>query len=203
MHGSYNAPVVREGQQLASKEPVETDAILTSLKVTAGYAENISKQLDEFTVKINSKNGILGRLIADSSIVQNIDQTVMNLRNSSKTLDENMNAISKNLLTSLQVTAGNAEDASRQIVELFSKINSNNGTLGRLIQDSALIFNLDQTVVNLKNASQGLQENMKAARENFLFRGYFKKRGKEAEKARIDSIKAESDEQKVNLKKNQ
>ena len=96
--GSSDAPLAREGQQLASKEPVETDAIMASLQVTAGYAEVISKQLAEIMFKINSGKGTLGRLIQDSTIAQNFDQTMMNLKKSSKGLNENMNAAKENFL---------------------------------------------------------------------------------------------------------
>jgi phospholipid/cholesterol/gamma-HCH transport system substrate-binding protein len=96
--GSSDAPLAREGQQLASTEPVEIDAIVASLRVTAGYAEVISKQLAEIMFKINSGNGTLGRLIQDTAIAQNFDQTMVNLKRSSKGLDENMEAAKHNFL---------------------------------------------------------------------------------------------------------
>jgi phospholipid/cholesterol/gamma-HCH transport system substrate-binding protein len=96
--GNSDSQVAREGQKLASVEPVETDAILSSLQITAGYAEIISKQLAEIMVNINSGNGTLGRLIQDSTIAHNLDQTMMNLKNSSKGLDENMEAAKHNFL---------------------------------------------------------------------------------------------------------
>jgi phospholipid/cholesterol/gamma-HCH transport system substrate-binding protein len=185
--GSSDAPLAKDGQHLVSKEPVETDAILASLKITAGNAENISKQLSDLMSKINSKEGTLGRLIQDSSIALNIDQTMRNLRNSSKGLEENMNSAAKNLLASLQITANNAESFSKQLDEVMSKIYDKNGTLGRIIQDSTMGQNLEQTLINFRNGSQGLDENMKAAKENILLKGYFRRKEKEAEKARIDS----------------
>ena len=96
--GSSDAPLASEGQELASKEPVETDAILASLQVTAGFAEVISQQLAEIMININSGNGTLGRLISDSTIAQNLDKTMLNLKNSSKGLDENMEAAKHNFL---------------------------------------------------------------------------------------------------------
>jgi phospholipid/cholesterol/gamma-HCH transport system substrate-binding protein len=96
--GSSDAPTVREDQQLISDEPVETDAILASLQVTAGYAEIISKQLAEIMVNINSGNGTLGRLIQDSTIARDLGKTMMNLRNSTKGLNENMEAAKHNIL---------------------------------------------------------------------------------------------------------
>jgi phospholipid/cholesterol/gamma-HCH transport system substrate-binding protein len=96
--GSSNATMAKEGQRLTSIEPVETDAIMSSLQVTAGNAEIISQQLAEIMVKVNSGKGTLGRLIQDSSIAENFEQTMNNLRKSSKGLDENMEAAKHNFL---------------------------------------------------------------------------------------------------------
>jgi len=96
--GSSDAPLAEDGQQLNSIEPVETDAIMASLAITAGYAEVISKQLAEIMFKINSGQGTLGRLIQDTTIAQNFNQTMLNLKKSSKGLNENMNAAKENFL---------------------------------------------------------------------------------------------------------
>ncbi len=96
--GSSNAHKVKEGQSLSSIEPVETDAIMASLQVSAGNAEIITAQLAEIMIKINNGNGTLGRLIQDSTIAENISQTIKNLKTSTKGLDENMKAAKSNFL---------------------------------------------------------------------------------------------------------
>lgn len=129
--GSSNVPVVKDGQYIFSKEPVETDAIMASLKVTADNAAIITDQLAEIMIKVNSGKG----------------------------------------------------------------------TLGRLIQDSTIAGNIDETIENLKNSSKGLDENMNAAKENFLLKGYFKRKEKKAEKKREDALDKKADEDKENEKK--
>jgi phospholipid/cholesterol/gamma-HCH transport system substrate-binding protein len=96
--GGNDAPVAKDGQHIASKEPVETDAIMASLKVTANNAEIISYQLAEIMIKVNKGKGTLGKLIQDTTIAKNISQTIVNLKKSSKGLDENMNAAKHNFL---------------------------------------------------------------------------------------------------------
>ncbi|CAN5695445.1 hypothetical protein BH11BAC1_BH11BAC1_04930 [soil metagenome] len=96
--GSSASPSVKDGQSLTSIEPVETDAIMASLQVTAGNAEIISDQMAEVMYKINHGNGTLGRLIEDSTIAENLNQTIVNLKKSTKGLDENMKAASNNFL---------------------------------------------------------------------------------------------------------
>jgi len=96
--GSSDAPLAKEGQQIGSKEPVETDAIMASLQITADNAAIISNQLAEIMIKVNSGRGTLGRLIQDTTIAENINQTIVNLKKSSKGLDENMKAAKENFL---------------------------------------------------------------------------------------------------------
>jgi len=96
--GSFDAPLAKDGQKLDSKEPVETDAIMQSLLVTANNAAIITTQLTEILMKINHGNGTLSRLIQDSTIAENLNQTIVNLKKSSRGLDENMTAAKSNFL---------------------------------------------------------------------------------------------------------
>jgi phospholipid/cholesterol/gamma-HCH transport system substrate-binding protein len=95
--GSVDALQVVKGDELESVEPIETDAILTSIMITARSAEIITSELAEIMVKINSGNGTLGKLIQDTIIANNINQTIVNLKKSSKGLNENMNAAKENI----------------------------------------------------------------------------------------------------------
>jgi phospholipid/cholesterol/gamma-HCH transport system substrate-binding protein len=107
------------------------------------------------------------------------------------------------IMASLQVTADNAAVVSYQLAEIMIKVNSGRGTLGRFIQDSTIAENINQTIVNLKKSSKGLNENMNAAKENFLFRGYYKRKEKAAEKVKIDSAEKKIEKQKeIDKKKN-
>ena len=83
----------------------------------------------------------------------------------------------------------------------MTRVNSGRGTLGRFIQDTTIAENITQTILNLKKSSKGLNENMNAAKENFLFRGYYKRKEKAAEKIKTDSAEKKAEEQKANDKK--
>jgi phospholipid/cholesterol/gamma-HCH transport system substrate-binding protein len=96
--GISESPLAKDGQKLDSSEPVETDAIMKSLLVTAGNAEVITKQLAEIMTKINKGDGTLGRLIQDKTLAENLNKTMVNLKQSSKSLDENMTAAKHNFL---------------------------------------------------------------------------------------------------------
>ena len=183
--GSNDAQLAKEGQQLESNEPVETDAIMASLQTSAANAEVITKQLAEIMMNINSGQGTLGRLIQDTTIAENINQIIGNFKKSSEGFDETVKVTKENVfafMESLQKTAGKTEVASNQLGEIMVKINSGQGTLGMLIQDTIVAGYLNQTMINLEHSSQGLDENMEALKHNFLLRGYFKRKARKAEK---------------------
>ncbi len=189
-YGSSDAPMAKDGQQLSSKEPVETDAIISSLQKSSVNAEIIMQQLAEIMTNVNSGQGTLGRLIQDSTIAENINQTIENFKNSSEGFDETIELTKENVfafMESLQKTAAKTEVASNQLGEIMVKINSGQGTLGMLIQDSTTSEHLTETIINLKESSQGLNENMEALKHNFLFRGYFRRRAKAEEKLKKDT----------------
>jgi phospholipid/cholesterol/gamma-HCH transport system substrate-binding protein len=93
------------------------------------------------------------------------------------------------IIISLAVTAVNFEIISEELAEIMVNINQGNGTLGRLIQDSTIAENINKTIINLRKSSRGLDENMNAAKSNFLLKGYFNRKEKQEEKEKQDSIK--------------
>lgn len=96
--GGDESPLVVDGQHLLSNEPIETDAIMASLEETSVNAAIITEQLAEIMVEINQGSGTLSRLIKDESIAENLNQTIVNLKKSSRGLDENMTAVKSNFL---------------------------------------------------------------------------------------------------------
>jgi phospholipid/cholesterol/gamma-HCH transport system substrate-binding protein len=99
--------------------------------------------------------------------------------------------VKSEIMARLDATTANIEDISKQVSDIAGKINSGNGTLNRLIRDSTFAENLNQTMINLRKSSKGLDENMNAAKHNFLFRGYFKKKDKEAAEKKEELIESE------------
>lgn len=94
------------------------------------------------------------------------------------------------IIASLEATAMNAEIISIELAEIIQGINNGEGTLGRLLKDTEIAENLSKTMENLESSSKGLDENMNAAKENFLLRGYFKRKKRDAEKKKEAQEKA-------------
>lgn len=188
--GSNDAPMANDGQHILSKEPLETDEIMKSLKTSAESAEVITKQLAEIMTNINNGQGMLGRLIEDSTIAENVNLTIENFKKSSEGLDETIEITKENVfafMESLQKTAAKTEVASNELGEIMTKINNGEGAIGMLLKDTSIVNNIDETIVNLKESSIGLNENMEALKHNFLFRGYYRRQAKEEEKMRMET----------------
>lgn len=199
--GNSDSQSIREGQVIPSVEPVEMDDIISSLYVTARHTEVITAQLAEIMTNINMGDGTLGRLIHDTDVADNIDRTIINFRNASKSVEENMDSFMLNLnnnmetvMASLQKTTENFVMTSNQITQLVETINQGSGTLGMLIQDTTMSENLARMIYHLKESSVGLDENMKAAQSSFFLKGYFRKKAREAEKLKQDSIQQVKEE---------
>ena len=96
--GTPDTTIVKEGDTLASLKPIETDAIMASLKASADNAAIITGNLADISNRINHGQGALGRLLHDTTLSSNISSTMKNLKSSSKKLDENMEAAQHNFL---------------------------------------------------------------------------------------------------------
>jgi len=96
--GNPNTAIVTDGDSLSSLKPIETDAIMSSLKASADNAAIITSNLADISNRINNGKGALGRLLRDTTLSENISSTVKNLKSGSKKLDENMEAAQHNFL---------------------------------------------------------------------------------------------------------
>ncbi len=102
----------------------------------------------------------------------------------------------EDIMQSVKVSVDNAQVITYELAEFTSKMNNENSMLSKLVNDDKMGKSLDATLINMQNATKGLNENMEAAKHNFLLRGYFKKKEKEAAKK-----KKEAEEKKAESKK--
>ncbi len=96
--GTSGKDVVKDNEILVSHAPVETEQILAGLKTSADNAAIITQQLAEVAYKVNHGHGIISRLLGDSSLGNNLNATMVNLKKGSAGLSENMEAAKHNFL---------------------------------------------------------------------------------------------------------
>lgn len=97
------------------------------------------------------------------------------------------------IMRSAKVTMENASVITQELAQFTFDMNNGKGTISRLMTDEKLANSLDKTMSNLQKSSKGLNENMEAAKHNFLLRGYFKKKEKKAEKKKEELEKAKQE----------
>jgi phospholipid/cholesterol/gamma-HCH transport system substrate-binding protein len=106
-------------------------------------------------------------------------------------------------MKSVKVSIDNAGIITGELAEFTYKMNNGNGALSKLMNDEAFADDVDATMNNMKKATKGLNENMEAAKHNFLLRGYFNKKKKAAEKKQkeLEKQKEEQKEDALEAKK--
>jgi len=182
--GSSKAKTAIDGQYITSKEPLELDAIIMNLNITAKNAETISQQLIQIMSGINRGNGTIGRLIRDSTIAENINQTIINFEKTSKGLDQNIDK----MMVNVNLATDNILVSSEELADVMKNINQKDGTLGKLIRDSTMANELQQTIVNLRKSGDGISNTMEAINNSFLFKRYFRKKAEKEQQDKLDSI---------------
>ena len=96
------------------------------------------------------------------------------------------------IMSKMTAIADNAAILTDNLAGIVVKVNSGQGSLGRLLNSDKLARNLEgtmastqATVQTIKKGAEGFSDNMEAAKSNFLLKGFFKRK----EKKRIaDSI---------------
>src|SRR6202035_249176 len=90
------------------------------------------------------------------------------------------------ILDTSQHALNNVTVATANLSTISGKINQGQGTIGALVNDKKVYTQLDETTAGLRDtvnhAQAGVtafQENMEAMKQNFLVRGFYKKRGYE------------------------
>ncbi|WP_293889737.1 MlaD family protein [Flavobacterium sp.] len=100
----------------------------------------------------------------------------------------------EDIMASVKVSVDNAQYITYNLATFTDKMNNKNSVLSKLVNDDKMGKSLDATLNNMKNATKGLNENMEAAKHNFLLKGYFKKKEKAEEKKKkeLEEQKAEA-----------
>lgn len=74
---------IENNDTLKTARPINMDDIMISLKTTIDNTSNITGNLSKITDNIQSGKGIIGRMMMDPSLAQNLDSTFVNLKDGS------------------------------------------------------------------------------------------------------------------------
>jgi phospholipid/cholesterol/gamma-HCH transport system substrate-binding protein len=170
--GTFTKEQVKDNALILSKSPIEIADVMSSMKASVDNAGIITAQLAQFSYKMNNGNGALSKLISDEAFSSSLKSTLTNLQTS-----------------------------SNEFAKFTTKMNDGKGALSKLVSDEKFGKTLDSTMSNLQAGTKGLNDNMEAAKHNFLLKGFFKKK-KKAEDKKLAELKKQEDLKKKNDLKN-
>jgi phospholipid/cholesterol/gamma-HCH transport system substrate-binding protein len=149
----------------------------TSIRVMLLVNKDIQKFIKRDAMAIIGSEGLMGNKvlnITSGSQGEEIIEEYSALRASSPvSMDD--------VLNKLRITTDNAVLISSDISAITNNIKNGRGTIGKLFMDTVFAENLDRTLVNVQQGTKGFKQNMDAAKNNVLLRGYFKKEEKKKE----------------------
>ena len=159
--GTLSNKIVQEDDFIVSKATVEMEDLMKSVKTSVDNAGLITGELAKFTSSMNNGNGTLSRLMNDKQLANSLNKTLVNL-----------------------------ETSTTEFSKFSTSMNNGKGALSKLVSDEKFASKLDSTMSNLESGTKGLSENMEAAKDNFLLKGYFNKKKKAEAKKQADLNKA-------------
>jgi len=93
------------------------------------------------------------------------------------------------IMNNLTSISSNAESITSELSMLVKRINKGEGTIGRMMTDDKMADKLEGTVTTIRAAASKVDQNMEAAKSNFLLRGYFRKKERQRIKDSIENAK--------------
>jgi phospholipid/cholesterol/gamma-HCH transport system substrate-binding protein len=167
-----------------AKASIGSDGLMGDKILTISPGTSSNKPVEDGQMIASAKPVEMEQIMKSlQTTVDNAGEITTNLAEFSQKMNNANGALSK-LLTDEEF--GNSLKNTMTNVETFSKnINNKNNVLNKLTNDEKLGKSVDSAVGNLN-------ETVKAAQNNFLLKGYFKKKKKaEAKKAKEAKKKAE------------
>lgn len=192
--GTASNKIVSDNSTIRSAKAIELEDLMKGLRKSVDNAEIITLQLSEFSLKINKGKGALNKVLTDEEFAKSIEKMLLNLKLSSDeflVFTTNMNDKNGTLsrlmnnpkyVNSIEKTLDNLEKSSDEFEVFTKKLNSDKGILSKLVTNERLAISLDSSLINIEKGSKNLIEIEEAAKNNFLLRGYFKKKQKALDK---------------------
>ena len=141
-------------------------------------ADKISANVGEIVDGIQQGQGTVGALFKDkelyASVKRSVEKTetaVENLRDTSASAKKIVNKVEESeIVPQLQKTVKNLQQITLQVKEAVDKFQSASG-------EGGVGENLQRTLADAHEAMSDLSDSTEALKHNFLFRGFFNKRG--------------------------
>ncbi len=95
--GSPSSKMIEENDLIMTKKLAGLDDIMLKMDSVAGNAVYITADLKGMLSNMHAGKGTLGKLFMDETMANNLGQTLVNVKSSSKNLDANLEALKSNI----------------------------------------------------------------------------------------------------------
>lgn len=96
--GTPGKPALADGDNIQTSQPITMDDILLKIKITTDNTATMTTDLSSIIGSIRQGKGTIGKLFMDTILAENIDQTIVNIKQGAGGFKQNMNAVSHNFL---------------------------------------------------------------------------------------------------------
>jgi phospholipid/cholesterol/gamma-HCH transport system substrate-binding protein len=96
--GTIGEKEIQNNDVIATAVPVSLDEIMLKLKITSANAASITDDLSAIMANIRAGKGTMGKFLMDSTFADNIEQTLINLKQGTGGFKQNMDAAGHSFL---------------------------------------------------------------------------------------------------------
>jgi phospholipid/cholesterol/gamma-HCH transport system substrate-binding protein len=152
--GTSPAPFIEKGDTIPGQETPGLEQIVKASLESVHLVETFISKLDTLAVNVESGQGLVGGLLKDSILYQQVRHTASALSHAADAFENNKGTFSHlirddNLYNGLLSTVA-AFDT------LGNKLGNGSGTIPRLINDSTAYRNINMTLLHIQNLTDSL-----------------------------------------------
>jgi phospholipid/cholesterol/gamma-HCH transport system substrate-binding protein len=168
--GTGGKKSIEDNDRIQTAQPIDVDDIMVSLKTTIDNTAIITGDLAKISTNIESGKGTIGRLMMDPTWRENIQSTIINLKDGSEKFVVFMDKSQQidNILLALNSNIDSTSAVIQDLSKITSNIEAGEGVVGKLLMDQSMGQNLDSTLINLKKGLAEFEIFMKMAQESWL-----------------------------------
>lgn len=168
--GTGKKSVIENNDIIATTQPTDIDDIMKSLKTTIDNTADITGDLAKLATSIESGKGTIGGLMMDKEWRQNIQATIVNLKEGSDEFKVVMDKAGEidSILIAIKSTIGYTAGITSDLAVITNSLQSGEGTIGRLLMNTTAAENFDSTMINLKEGTAALKLLLEKAQGSWL-----------------------------------
>jgi phospholipid/cholesterol/gamma-HCH transport system substrate-binding protein len=172
--GTGGEKTIENNDVIATSQPIDVDDIMKSLKSTMDNTAYITGDLAKIATNIESGKGTIGRLMMDKEWRQDIQSTIVNLKEGSDGFKVLMNKSGEvdSILFAMKSTIQYTANITADLAVITNSLQSGEGTIGRLLMNSSGAENFDSTMFYLKESSAALKQLLEKAQGSWLLGGF-------------------------------